>query len=78
MIPSNSEIRLTVNGNYKFGIVGKDDVVVANVSLNVTSVSDGIVGKDSVSIGSGTISIVAGGDGIVSENSEDATAATPG
>ncbi|MEA4915428.1 MAG: carbohydrate-binding domain-containing protein [Christensenella sp.] len=65
---------LTVNGNYKFGVVGKDDVVVANVSLNVTSVSDGIVGKDSVSIGSGTISIVAGGDGIVSENSEDATA----
>ncbi len=65
---------LTVIGNYKFGVVGKDDVVVANVSLNVTSVSDGIVGKDSVSIGSGTISIVAGGDGIVSENSEDATA----
>ena len=65
---------LAVNGNYKFGIVGKDDVVVTNVSLDVTSVSDGIVGKDSVSIGSGTISIVAGGDGIVSENSEDATA----
>lgn len=65
---------LAVNGNYKFGIVGKDDVVVTNVSLDVTSVSDGIVGKDSVSIGSGTISIIAGGDGIVSENSEDATA----
>lgn len=64
---------LRVNGNYKFGIVGKDDVVIANVNLEVTAVSDGIVGKDSVSIGSGTVSITAGGDGIVSENSEDAT-----
>jgi hypothetical protein len=65
---------LQVSGNYKFGIVGKDDVVITNLSLQVDAVSDGIVGKDSVSIGSGTISIVAGGDGIVSENSEDTTA----
>lgn len=64
---------LTVNGNYKFGIVSKDDVVITNATLEVTAVSDGIVGKDSVSVGSGTVSIVAGGDGIVSENSEDAT-----
>lgn len=64
---------LTVNGNYKFGVVGKDDVVITNVSLDVTSVSDGIVGKDSVSIVSGSVSILAGGDGIVSENSDDAT-----
>ena len=64
---------LTVDGNYKFGIVGKDDVVIANVTLKVTAVSDGIVGKDSVSIGSGTVTIQAGGDGIVSENSEDET-----
>ena len=65
---------LGVSGNYKFGIVGKDDVVIANLALQVSAASDGIVGKDSVSIGSGTISIVAGGDGIVSENSEDTTA----
>ena len=64
---------LSVDSNYKFGIVGKDDVVIANVSLQVNAVSDGIVGKDSVSIGSGTVDIVSGGDGIVSENSEDAT-----
>lgn len=63
---------LTVNGNYKFGVVGKDDVVITNVSLDVTSVSDGIVGKDSVSIASGAVSVLAGGDGIVSENSDDA------
>ena len=64
---------LTVTGNYKFGIVGKDDVVISAVTLNVSAVSDGIVGKDSVSIGSGAVSIVAGGDGIVSENSDDST-----
>lgn len=64
---------LTVNGNYKFGVVGKDDLVVTNVSLDVSSVSDGIVGKDSVSIASGSVSILAGGDGIVSENGDDAT-----
>lgn len=64
---------LTVNGNYRFGVVGKDDVVITNVSLDVTSVSDGIVGKDSVSIASGSVSILSGGDGIVSENSDDAT-----
>ncbi len=64
---------LTVNGNYKFGVVGKDDVVITNVSLDVTSVADGIVGKDSVSIASGSVSILAGGDGIVGENSDDAT-----
>ena len=64
---------LTVTGLYKFGVVGKDDVVIADTTLNVRAVSDGIVGKDSVSIGSGSISIVAGGDGIVGENSEDAT-----
>lgn len=64
---------LTVNGNYKFGVVSKDDVVITNVTLNVSAVSDGIVGKDSVSVASGTISITAGGDGIVSENSDDAT-----
>jgi len=70
----NGSGSLQVSGNYKFGIVGKDDVVITNLSLQVSAVSDGIVGKDSVSIGSGTISIVAGGDGIVSENSEDTTA----
>lgn len=62
---------LNIDGNYKFGVVGKDDIVVAYLTLNVTAVSDGIVGKDSVSINGGTITITAGGDGIVSENDDD-------
>lgn len=64
---------LSVDGNYKFGIVGKDDVVVVDATLTVTAQSDGLVGKDSVSIGSGTISITAGGDGVVGENGDDST-----
>ncbi len=63
---------LTINGNYKFGIVGKDDVVLADVTLTVTAKSDGVCGKDSVAVNSGTIQITAGGDGIVSENTDDA------
>lgn len=69
----NGTGELTVTGSCKFGIVGKDDVVIVDLTLNVDAVSDGIVGKDSVSVKSGSISIVAGGDGIVGENSEDAT-----
>lgn len=69
----NGSGTINVSGNYKFGIVGKDDVVLAGAVLNVTAVSDGIVGKDSVSVNGGTTQITAGGDGIVSENSDDAT-----
>jgi hypothetical protein len=63
---------LTVDGNYKFGIVGKDDIVIADVTLNIVAEQDGISGKDSVSINSGTIGITAGGDGISSVNDDDA------
>jgi len=68
----NGSGTLTIDGNYKFGIVGKDDVVIADVTLSVTAESDGISGKDSVSISSGTITIIAGGDGISSVNDDDA------
>lgn len=64
---------LSVNGSNQFGVVGKDDVVIANLTLKVIAASDGIVGKDSVSINGGTIDVTAGGDGIVSENDDDAT-----
>lgn len=67
----NGSGSLTVNGNYKFGIVGKDDIVIADVTLSVTAESDGISGKDSVSISSGAITINAGGDGISSVNDDE-------
>ena len=67
----NGSGTITIDGNYKFGVVGKDDVVIADVTLNVTAVSDGVSGKDSVSVSSGVITITAGGDGIVSVNKDD-------
>lgn len=69
----NGSGSLSVDGNYKFGVVCKDDIVIAELTLDVTAVSDGISGKDSVSVHSGTITVTAGGDGIVSVNAEDET-----
>ncbi|MGN1415247.1 MAG: carbohydrate-binding domain-containing protein [Oscillospiraceae bacterium] len=63
---------LDVNGNYKHGIVSKDDLAVLGGTLNVTAVSSGICGKDLVEIDGGNISVTAGNDGIKSANTEDA------
>ena len=69
----NGSGSLTVNGNYKHGIVSKDDLVLAGVTLTVNSVSDGLRGKDCVKIASGTYTITSGTDGIQSNNDSDAT-----
>ncbi|MCI5751681.1 MAG: carbohydrate-binding domain-containing protein [Oscillospiraceae bacterium] len=63
---------LNVNGNYKHGIVSKDDLAVIGGTLNVTAASSGICGKDLVEIDGGSISVTAGNDGIKSTNTEDA------
>ncbi len=63
---------LTVEGNMSHAIVLKDDLVVANGNINVTSVGSAVCGKDSVRIAQGTIKITSGGDGIKSDNTEDA------
>ena len=62
---------LTVSGNYKHGIVSKDDLVLAGVTLTVKSVSDGLRGKDCVKIASGTYTITSGTDGIQANNDSD-------
>lgn len=69
----NGDGELNITGNYKHGIVSKDNLVLAGVSLTVTAVSDGIWGKDCVKIASGTYVIQAGSDGIQSHNDEDTT-----
>lgn len=61
---------LTVNANYKHGIVSKDDLVITDGNINVTSASTAIEGKDSVKISSGTFNISAGTNGIKSTNTE--------
>lgn len=67
----NGSGSLTVQGNYRHGICGKDDLVITNGSIQVTAVEDGIRGRDSVSVKSGTLTIQAGEDGIKSNNDED-------
>lgn len=67
----NGKGALTVTGNYKHGIVSKDDLVVTDGTIAVTSVSTGMNGKDCVKISGGTFSINAGGAGIKSDNEDD-------
>ncbi len=64
---------LVVNGNYKHGIVSKDDLIVSSGTLQITANNVGLNGKDCVKINSGDITIHAGSDGIRSDNDEDAT-----
>lgn len=67
----NGSGKLTVNANYKHGIVCKDDLVIAGGDYNLTAKSGGIYGKDSVRIKSGGFEITAGSNGIKSTNSDE-------
>ena len=66
----NGSGTLTVNANYKHGIVSKDDLVITDGNINVTSASTAIEGKDSVKISGGTFNISAGTNGIKSTDTE--------
>ena len=67
----NGKGTLIVNANYDDGIVSKDDLVITNANIQITSADDGIRGKDSVDIKNATITINAKGDGIKSTNDTD-------
>lgn len=67
----NGTGKLSITGNYKNGITGKDDVVIAGGEITIAAKEDGIKGRDSVGICGGTIDIKAGGDGIKSNNDTD-------
>lgn len=66
----NGSGTLTVNANYKHGIVSKDDLVITDGNINVTSASTAMEGKDSVKISGGTFNISAGTNGIKATNAE--------
>ncbi len=67
----NGSGTLIVNGNYKHGIVSKDDLVITGGTIRVHAVSDGVRGRDSVTSTGAFLTIVAGSDGIQSNNDED-------
>lgn len=65
---------LNINGNYKHGILSKDDLVITGGIYNITAVKDALNGKDCVKIKDGTFTLKSTeGNGIQSKNDEDET-----
>lgn len=68
----NGSGTLNVVGNYKHGVVSKDDLVIVDATLNVTSASTALDGKDCVMMNGVTANLTAGSNGVRSDNAEDA------
>jgi hypothetical protein len=64
---------LSVEGNYKDGITGKDGLIVKSGNIVVSSEDDGIRGKDYLIVDSPNIAINSGGDGLKSDNEDSNT-----
>ncbi len=67
----NGKGSLTVKGLYKHGIVCKDDLVLAGLTLKVEAASTGLDGKDCVMMTGVSATITAGSNGVRSDNEED-------
>jgi hypothetical protein len=67
----NGEGSLIIESSEKVGIQSKDQVIILEGDITITSGKDGIKGKDFVFIEDGTISIESDEDGIVSTEDED-------
>lgn len=61
---------LTISANYNEGITSKDDLVIANCTLNINSIGNSIKGKDYVAITNSDITINSEADGIKSNNTD--------
>lgn len=70
-ITINGSGSLSINGNYKHGIVSKDDLAIVGATVNVNSTSTGIDGKDCVKLKDAYITVTAGSDAIRSTNTEE-------
>ena len=62
---------LTVNANFKHGILTKDDLNLKSGIITVKAANDGIRGKDSVEVRNGKINITAAGDGMKSDQTNN-------
>ena len=62
---------LSVYANYNDAIVSKDELIIYDGTINVTSVDDGIRGKDYLLIKGGDITLNTTGDALKSDNDED-------
>ncbi len=61
---------LSVDGNYKNGIVSKDGLRIEGGTIEVSSVDHGIKGKDYLIINGGNVMVESVGDGIKTTNEE--------
>ena len=62
---------LVVNGQYKHGIVSKDDLIVVSCTLEVNAASTALDGKDCLMATGATITANAGTNGLRSDNAEE-------
>lgn len=72
-ITFNGTGTLTVKSPAGHGIVGKDEVTIANGTYNITSSKTAIRANDSIAIADGIFNLTAGTDGIHAENNDDDT-----
>lgn len=68
----NGSGSLTVTGNYKDGIVSKDDLRITGGVLTITAVNDALKGKDLIGVTDGVFDLTAGADGMQASNDTDA------
>jgi len=68
----NGKGSLKVLGNSKHAVVSKDDLIVSDATLDVTSKNVALGGKDCIKISSANITAKAGSDALRSDNDEDA------
>lgn len=70
----NGSGTLNITGNYKHGIISKDDLVITGGTYNITAIKDALSGKDCVKIKDGTFTLsTTTGNGIQSKNGDDTT-----
>lgn len=68
----NGSGTLAITGNYKNGLVSKDDLVLISGVYQIEAVKDAVVGKDTVSIYDGDYTLTTQeGDGIKANNDSD-------
>ncbi len=70
----NGQGTLNITGNYKHGIVVKDELTITGGIYNISAVKDAINGNEGIKIKSGIFTLSSkNGNGISSKNSEDTT-----
>ncbi len=67
----NGSGSLEIDANYNNALMTKDDLMIVDATLTITSVDDGIIGRDSLSIRNALISIICNGDAIKTTNEEN-------